>query len=117
MIAGLAWDKTPVGKGVFDTDRKGVGMVAGVEVSIDGGQTWRQARWSHGLGPAQNQGLGPGLRPGHKRLWERVFPLWPMPMEEDPLLCPHTDAHTRMLYQVKSEMMVAFTVNIIILHM
>ena len=101
VVAGLTWDQTPPArKGVSDIDRKGVGMVAGVEVSIDGGQTWRQARWSYGLGSAQKQGLGPVLRPGHKRLWERVFPLWPMPMEEDPLLCPHTDAHTRMLYQV-----------------
>ena len=126
----------------------GVGMVAGVEVSIDGGQTWRQGRWSPGLGPAQGpglvtsqkqglgpglvtaqkQGLGPGLGPGqkqglalglgpglapgqkqglapglgpeHKRLWERAFPLWPVPAEEDPLLCPLTDTHTRALYQV-----------------
>ena len=75
-------------------------MVAGVEVSIDGGHTWRQGQWSpglgQGLGPAQKQGLGPG----HKRLWERAFPLWPIPTEEDPLLCPHTDPHTHTLYQV-----------------
>ena len=95
-------------------------MVAGVEVSIDGGQTWRQGRWSPGLGPAQGsglvtalkQGLGPaqkqglvpglapGFGPGHKRLWERAFPLWPVPAEEDPLLCPLTDTHTHALYQV-----------------
>ena len=107
--------------------RIGVGTVAGVEVSIDGGKSWRQARWTPGmgtaqgpgLGTAQNQGLGPGqvsglgpvLRPGYKRMWERAFPLWPMPLEEDPLLCPHTDTYTRMLYQV---MIMVVTVTIII---